>query len=1148
MSDHFGSINIDSKPSKKKAKVVRSALPRRPDSSSARPPQSKKIFWISGGITLLAVCYFFAGVYLAPVLIEKYLSASLEKIGLTLQVESIELNPLNYQLTLQNTVIALPGESAAEPLLQIDSIFMDLDLTSLLRNGLVCDALQIQDLRLELVRQKDATYNLPDALHLNKQENAGEIIDFAQLPFLFSLNNITVSNSRILFQDLLTGKTHVVEKLNLSIPSFSNFSFQSRNYITPHFSAIINGSPIQLSGESIQTADGQGFQTSLSCNVQSLELAPYFSYLPSTLPLTVTKGKADAQLQIVFAPEQKQGSRLSIDFTLNATDVEVIGKNRTYTVSLPKVHTEGSLSPFAKRFYIKNIVAKNPTITDQDTLFGHDLLNLLAYFSPENKTSHLAIDMLLIDQGRFVSHSSGENNDWNSLLVSVKNFRSPHWNPGTQSPSPFTLRISGEHKNGQGSFSWQAQLAEFGNLHGPLEFTAIPADEVFAVAEIGNIEDIEGSAAFTGELALFPWEKKNTGYTISNGSLQIDNLLIQENDISWLKSQHTRIGPIQKNADQCHLGSIFLKDADALWYKDKSFPSLLSQPHIQFSGLDYRGTLQIFAENNSEPLLLSDVQLQVKDLDLSPDKQQKNTGNFAFSTNMSKKGTLKAKGRVTLSPFSMQVEVGFTDIESPLFSPFFPDQLLLQNSRAVLHGKGMFNSELPSFKGSLRITDAVLQRSPDSVLLRLQSAEGSELNCSLSPLQIQAKTVLINAPAFQWPLTAKSSDPFLQVSRGLKILLQDSKQNDSIFPLSIQEIRVQNGTATLQDTRLSPPWIATVEHISGEIKEFSTSSPALSAFSFSGSIAGSPFKLSGAGNLISKPHDGRIILQISDFPLLSLQEQLSSLAINPEKASLDLLLKTSKKNNTTNGQADIQIKDLTPRSMDSGTALTLALLRDPKKTFPVSLQLDDNSSSLFQEALNHFRTTVIKASYAPLLLDHAFVDLQETPQILFESGNDTISQQGHAVVSRYAELLRKHPDLALVVSGAVDRKNDQWALQLKKEAEEQKRVDAINAQGEKEFLSIQKMQLTPPQPSPLPNTTPSTEEIVTYKAIQPGPVQVSDSELLELADSRALVIYDFFLHTAEIDASRIRLGDQTGNISETDGNHVDIQLTPVNSK
>ncbi len=1143
MSDHFGSINIDEKPVRKTAKVIKPVSTRRPNTSPAGAPRSNKVFWISGGLVLLAVCYFIAGIYLAPALIEKYLAASLRDIGLTLQVESIQLNPLNYQLTLHNTVIALPEESATEPLLQIDSLFMDLDFTSLLRNGLVCDALQIEDLRLELIRHKDASYNLPAALHWSQQKHPGEIIDFAQLPFLFSLNNIDISNSRILFQDMLTGKTHVVEKLNLSIPSFSNFSFSSHNYITPHFSAVINGSPVQLSGKSIRTAEGQGFQTSLSCNIQSLELAPYFSYLPATLPLTITRGKADAGLQIVFSPEKKQGSRLSIDFNLNTKGTEVVNRNKNYTISLPDVHAEGSLAPFSRRLHIRNIVARNPTISTRNNDFGHDLLNLAAHFSPANKNSHLAIDMLLIDQGHLISRVS-KNNNWNSLQISLTNFKSPHWDPGKKNRSPFTLRVSGEQQTGQGAFSWQAQLAEFGKLHGPLQLTGIPAATLYTVAGFNEVEDIKGSAAFTGELSLFPWEKENTGYTISNGSLQIDNLLIKEKDHILLKSSHTRVGPIERNEDQFHLGNIFFKGAETLWdTKNTSLPFLNLQS-VHFSGLDYRGTVQLFAKKDSPPLILTNSQLQLNNLISSKKTTQPAVENFAFSADIAKNGKLKAKGRLSLSPFSLLAEIGFADIRTTLFSPFFPASPLLQNSSAMLHGKGMYSSRKSTFKGSLRLTDAVLQRSPDTILLRLNSAMAEEVACSFQPLQVQAQTLLINGSSLQWTLNEEDRNPFLQLSRGLKALLQNPGQKNSPLPVSIQEIRFQNATAKIHDNRLSPPWSAAVEQLSGDIKGFSTINPALSAFTFSGRISGSPFTLSGAGNLFSAPHDGRAILQISEFPLLSLKEQLSSLAVNPEKASLDLQLKISKKNNTAARKASMQIKDLTPRSVESDTALPLALLRDPERSFRISMQLDNNSSSLFQEALNHFRTTLIKASYAPLLLDHSFADLQENPQILFDAGSNTLSQQGHTLVSRYAELLRSHPDLALVINGTADRKNDQRVLLLKKEADEQQRVDAINARGEKESLAIQKMQGVP-RTSPQAAGSPPIEETVLYKAIQPNPVQVSDTELQDLADSRALVVYDFFLHTAKIDVSRIHLGEPGDTISETDANHVSIQLKPL---
>ncbi len=44
-------------------------------------------------------------------------------------------------------------------------------------------------------------------------------------------------------------KTHHVKDIELALPAISNFPYQSDTYIHPRFSAVVNGSPVKLTGE-----------------------------------------------------------------------------------------------------------------------------------------------------------------------------------------------------------------------------------------------------------------------------------------------------------------------------------------------------------------------------------------------------------------------------------------------------------------------------------------------------------------------------------------------------------------------------------------------------------------------------------------------------------------------------------------------------------------------------------------------------------------------------------------------------------------------------------------------------------------------------------------------------------------------------------
>ncbi|MBU1454653.1 MAG: DUF748 domain-containing protein, partial [Proteobacteria bacterium] len=930
MSDRFGSISITSDKQSPALKKTDPPLPRRPVRIKKKKAKPGKALFFSLVAFLLLVFYFLAGIYLAPGLLKKYLARYLhETAGLELTIESIQLNPLNFQLTLKEIQASLPKSPASAPLLQADSLFMDLDLTSLLRNGFVCDSLTMQGLQLNLIRFKDKSYNIPALFHFSTERNQGEIMDFAQLPFLFSLNNIDISDSRIHYDDRLTGKAHSVEQLHLAIPTFSNFSFQSTNYIQPHFSAIVNGSPVQLSGEAVQVSKGQGFLTRLSCSVQALDLVPYFSYLPSAFPLTLSKGHADTSLQIFFSPEKKHGSRLSIDIQMNASDIEMQSRNNGLTITTPALKLKGSLEPLAKRLLISTIVVREPQITGDKGQFAANMQELFSQPSPETSAPfHLAIDLALADQGRLIllgdKKTGAKDETWQSLELSIKNFKTAEWSGQKLAEPRGSFRFSGEQDKGKGSFSWQGTIAEFGKVHGKLLLNEFPATTLFDFLGPDPADKIEGSATFTGSLTLFPWQENSAEYILTNGTLQIDNLKLLQDKETWLEAESIHFSRLGRTEERFQLGDIFLKDATlSLDYKGDLPPLLkrfsMEDAPVQLSGIDFSGRLNIKAPKGSASALqLSDFHFQANSLDKPSSKD-----NFGLSANLLPDGLIKAKGSIAIAPFQVQANLAFSGIDSSLLSPFFSIQPLLQNSKATLHGKGWYRFPEPSFQGSLRLTETVLQHSKETPLLSWDLAELSKLDCRFSPFHLTAETLLLDGPQFQWLRKQNDTNPFQQVHRGLNAILQNksSAEQEKLFPITLKEINFQNGAITYRDQRLSPPWSMMAEHIEGRLKNLNSAARGqLSSFEVTGTLSNSPFSLAGAVTLFpEEAAEGKAKLQLTDFPLATLHKQLASLPINPDPATLELHLTMTKEQSLFGSTAAMVVRDLVPTTAESDT-------------------------------------------------------------------------------------------------------------------------------------------------------------------------------------------------------------------------------------
>jgi outer membrane protein OmpA-like peptidoglycan-associated protein len=1142
MSDHYGSIAIKADPPVSPSGKQKKPARKRPAPDKNGKKKSNRPFIIALLAFFLIASYFLTGIYLVPQAIKKYLPQYIyNNSGLTLALEHVQFNPINFQLTLEQLTADVPEFSASEPLLQVQSLFIDLDLTSLVRSTFACDKLTIENLQLNLIRFKDRHYNIPDLSHFSDTQDQGEIINFASLPFLFSLNNIDINESRIVFEDQLTDKTHVIEELQLAIPTLSNFSFQSENYIQPHFSAIINGSPIQLSGKAVQLSDNQGFQTKLSCSIQSLDLVPYFSYLPPSFPLTMSNGQANTTLQISFAPNKQQGDRLSIDINMDAINIEMNGKKNDLQITIPTMKLDAVVAPLGKRFHIKDMITKETHLKGSKEQVSSALQK---FFFPIRKQGTsppaITIDRFLTDQGHVTFLRSDKKNktsvsEWNELQVSIKDFNS--------ATTSGTIHISGEHGKEKGAFSWQGTFIESGKIHGNLLLSEFPADTLFQQLLPESKDAVHGIATFSGDLAFQSDKQNSLSYSLGSAILQFHNLKLTRKKNTWLKADAVHFTRLSRSDDRYNLGNIFLKNA-TLAINSSDLPPLLKhlftereQKNPLIKGIDFAGTLNIKRNSKQKkPLTISDIRFQTNRLE-----KASTTENFAFSGHFAPDGIIQAKGILNLAPTQIQANLAFSDIDAKALAPSFAKWPLLLHSKTTLHGKGIYRFPEPSFQGDLRLSDSLLQNKPKTPLITWESAEFNSVSCRFAPFSLQTESLLLITPQVHWQRSSFS--PFQHIQKGLQSLFRDFSEKETLFPIEIKKINFKNASVSILDKRISPAWSTTVNTLEGRISNLNSHGNDLSPFTMTGMVEDSPFEFSGAADLFSAELEAHARMKISGFPLRELDKQLKSVPVIHDIATLELQLKMTESLSQFNSNNEMSIKNLRATSANSNTALALAFLKDTNDTFSFNVSIDDSSRSLVKESIASFQTTVIKASYAPLLLDRRFKDLQDKEFISFQPGSNKIDKSGRETLTRYAELLNEHPGLRLLITGMADEKKDRPVLLKAQKELEQQRIDKVNDRGLVEYRKKQR-EMSAVQPgNTLKEEDIPKEDLAGYTPLLPNPVHISDDELLELAKERSLIVYDYCAHSLDITPQRLTIKNRPILSGDTlsNGARIDIK-------
>ncbi len=528
-------------------------------------------------------------------------------------------------------------------------------------------------------------------------------------------------------------------------------------------------------------------------------------------------------------------------------------------------------------------------------------------------------------------------------------------------------------------------------------------------------------------------------------------------------------------------------------------------------GIDFSGNIQLKrTEKQNNPLKIQSVVFQATRLN-----NRVTTENFVFSGELPQKGIIKARGTLNLSPSKILAKVAFSDINSQSIAPFSTELPLLATSKTTLHGKGVYRFPDSSFQGNLRLSDTILQDSTKAALISWDTAELNNVTCHFSPFSLQADSLLLNSPLFQW--TRSELSPFQHIQKGLRTLFTSaSPDKDSLLSVEIKKISFRDATVDFIDRRLFPAWSSTFTALKGRINNFDSTGNGLSSFSINGYLDESPLSFSGSTTLFNPKVEGDAKMTLSDFPLKKFARQFETAPVDPAVAELDLNLSMTETVSQFHSESELLLKKLYARSSNSSTALALAFMKDRNDSFSMTVTIDLGSKSLLQQGLASFQTTVIKASYAPLLLDRRFKDLQDKGFIPFPPGSNKLKASARSILNRYGELLKEHPGLSLLITGMADGRKDREILRKNQEKIEQQRVDTINKIKLAEHRQRQH-KLAAIQPgNTIKEENITKEELSDFIPLLPTPVHISDRKLLELAHERSLVVHDYFIHNLDV--------------------------------
>ncbi|MDR3004236.1 MAG: DUF748 domain-containing protein [Acidovorax sp.] len=262
----------------------------------------RSLAWVLAAVLALWVLAWLSFPWAARQLLEKQGSKAL---GRPLSVGKVEFSPWSMELTLRDVALA-GADGQSEPQVSIGRIYIDAELSSLLRWGPVADAIQVDSPHIRLTQLAPGKLDIQDILEKLQSDKPEE--SSSELP-RFALYNIEISDGQLAFKDEVAGAEHLLKDLQLKLPFVSSLPSKRQVHVAPELSFDLNGS--RFASEAQSTPFAQDRKTSATLTVKDLDLKPYLPYWPASLPLKLQDAVLQAKVDVAFEQQTDAMVRLS---------------------------------------------------------------------------------------------------------------------------------------------------------------------------------------------------------------------------------------------------------------------------------------------------------------------------------------------------------------------------------------------------------------------------------------------------------------------------------------------------------------------------------------------------------------------------------------------------------------------------------------------------------------------------------------------------------------------------------------------------------------------------------------------------------------------------------------------------------------------
>jgi uncharacterized protein involved in outer membrane biogenesis len=299
------------------------------DRSKSRRLKSLRLVAIVFGTT--ALLYTLVGFLLVPPIVKGVLEKKLPQVlKRQVRIEKIRLNPFALSATVEGLAIA--QKKGSGDFVSFNRFHVNLACLSLVKQALIIQSVSLNGLTFDFSRVDNTSFSFSDLLPAPGEEKPRQE-EKKSGDFLFSINNIEITEGKILYHDMPRGIGHRVEELELAIPWISNFPTHIESHVLPKFSAFVDGRPISLSGQTKPFADSQA--TELELKLNGLNLPEYLTYVSNPTKLRLKSARLALDTKLSYRLESDKTPRLFLSGSATLTEVDVTDESGRSCLRLP---------------------------------------------------------------------------------------------------------------------------------------------------------------------------------------------------------------------------------------------------------------------------------------------------------------------------------------------------------------------------------------------------------------------------------------------------------------------------------------------------------------------------------------------------------------------------------------------------------------------------------------------------------------------------------------------------------------------------------------------------------------------------------------------------------------------------------------------